>query len=64
MGQNLYRLGATGATVEKSASLPTSKGRIDIKGAGGIRDLATVRALPAWRTPLWHESWRGNQGAG
>ena len=36
----------TGATVEKVSIIADQlKGRIDIKGAGGIRDLATVRAL-------------------
>ncbi len=36
----------TGATVEKVRIIADQlKGRIDIKGAGGIRDLATVRAL-------------------
>lgn len=36
----------TGATVEKVRIIADQlKGRIDIKGAGGIRDLAAVRAL-------------------
>lgn len=36
----------TGATVEKVSIIADQlKGRIDIKGAGGIRDLETVRAL-------------------
>jgi deoxyribose-phosphate aldolase len=36
----------TGATVEKVAIIADQlKGRIKIKGAGGIRDLDTVRAL-------------------
>ncbi|WP_279025937.1 deoxyribose-phosphate aldolase [Gibbsiella quercinecans] len=36
----------TGATVEKVAIIADQlRGRIQIKGAGGIRDLATIRAL-------------------
>lgn len=36
----------TGATVEKVAVIADQlRGRIQIKGAGGIRDLATIRAL-------------------
>ena len=46
MGQNLYRLGAHRRHGGKSQHHRRPlKGRIDIKGAGGIRDLATVRAL-------------------
>jgi deoxyribose-phosphate aldolase len=46
VGQNLHRLGADRRDGEKVSIIADQlKGRIDIKGAGGIRDLATVRAL-------------------
>lgn len=39
----------TGATVEKVAIIADQlRGRIQIKGAGGIRDLATIRGCIAW----------------